>query len=236
MMIQIRGLTKQFHVAGKTIPIINVPHWTVTQGEKIAIIGPSGSGKSTLLHLLSGIMRPDAGEISIGSHVIHNMREAARDQFRADHIGYILQDFYLLPSLTARQNVEIAIRGRGTGSSAKRKERVEHMFEQVGLHDRMNHLPSQLSRGQQQRVAMLRAFIHEPTLILADEPTGSLDAETAEEITEMMLKLCGSQKHTLLVVTHDLSIAERFPSQLHIYDINQIHEGRVKVKGSELAI
>lgn len=234
MMIQIRGLTKQFHVAGKTIPIIHVPKWTIEQGDKIAIIGPSGSGKSTLLHLLSGIMRPDAGEISIGSHAIHNMKETARDQFRANYIGYIMQDFYLIPSLTARQNVEIAMRGKN--SANKRKEIVEHMFEQIGLHDRMNHLPSQLSRGQQQRVAMIRAFIHEPTLILADEPTGSLDSETAEEITDLMLKLCNSQQHTLLVVTHDLRLAERFPTQLHIHNINQIHGERVKAKGSERAV
>lgn len=233
-MIQIRGLTKQFHVAGKTIPIIHVPKWTVEQGEKIAIIGPSGSGKSTLLHLLSGIMRPDAGGITVGSHSIHNMKEAEMDRFRAKYIGYILQDFYLIPSLTARQNVEIAMREKK--GSTKRNEMVEHMFEQIGLHDRMNHLPSQLSRGQQQRVAMIRAFIHEPTLILADEPTGSLDSETAEEITDLMLKLCSSQRHTLLVVTHDLRIAERFPSQLHIHDINQLHGERVRLKGSERAI
>ncbi|MNW36337.1 ABC transporter ATP-binding protein YtrE [compost metagenome] len=219
MMLQIRGLTKQFHVAGKSIPIVNIPQWNVEQGEKIAITGPSGSGKSTILHLISGIMTPDAGEIIIGSRAIHEMKEHARDQFRADCIGYILQDFYLIPSLTARQNVEIAMRG-ASGSSSERKDKIEAWFEKIALSDRMNHLPSQLSRGQQQRVAMVRALIHEPTLVLADEPTGSLDAETAEEVTELMLELCKSVKNTLLVVTHDMKMAERFPRQVHIHDIN----------------
>ncbi|MNN07003.1 ABC transporter ATP-binding protein YtrE [compost metagenome] len=198
---------------------MNIPQWYVGQGEKIAITGPSGSGKSTILHLISGIMTPDAGEIIIGSRAIHEMKEYARDQFRADCIGYILQDFYLIPSLTARQNVEIGMRGAG-GSSSERKDKIETWFEKIGLHDRMNHLPSQLSRGQQQRVAMIRALIHEPTLVLADEPTGSLDTETAEEVTELMLELCKSEKNTLLVVTHDLKMAERFPRQVHIHDIN----------------
>lgn len=218
-MLQIRELTKQFHVAGKSIPIVNIPQWSVGQGEKIAITGPSGSGKSTILHLISGIMTPDTGKIIIGSRAIHGMKEHARDQFRADCIGYILQDFYLIPSLSARQNVEIAMRGV-SGSSSERKDKLEAWFEKTGLENRMNHLPSQLSRGQQQRVAMIRALIHEPTLVLADEPTGSLDTETAEEVTELMLELCKSDKNTLLVVTHDLKIAERFPRQVHIHDIN----------------
>ncbi|MNI08806.1 ABC transporter ATP-binding protein YtrE [compost metagenome] len=147
------------------------------------------------------------------------MKEYARDQFRADCIGYILQDFYLIPSLSARQNVEIAMRGEER-SSSERKDKLEAWFEKTGLQNRMNHLPSQLSRGQQQRVAMIRALIHEPTLVLADEPTGSLDTETAEEVTELMLELCKSEKNTLLVVTHDLKMAERFPRQVHIHDIN----------------
>ncbi|MNO60717.1 Lipoprotein-releasing system ATP-binding protein LolD [compost metagenome] len=234
MMLQIRNLTKQFHVAGKNIKVVNIPQWTVGQGEKVAITGPSGSGKSTLLHLISGIMTPDSGEIIIGTRAIHEMKEYARDQFRADCIGYILQDFYLIPSLTARQNVEIAMRGKI--SSAERKDKLDHWFEKIGLHDRMHHVPSQLSRGQQQRVAMIRALIHEPTLVLADEPTGSLDAETAEEVTDLMLELCGSSKHTLLVVTHDLKMAETFPKRAHIHDINPVHAVRSGHKEREQVI
>ncbi|MEF2967091.1 ABC transporter ATP-binding protein [Paenibacillus sp. M1] len=218
-MLHLQGVKKQFQVTGKNIPILDIPEWSVGQGEKIAIIGPSGSGKSTLLHLIGGILRPDAGEIVIGEERLSGMKESRRDAFRAEHIGYILQDFHLIPSLTAKQNVEIALNG-GSGT-AERRDKIDHWFESVGLKDRRNHKPSQLSRGQQQRVAMIRALIHEPALVLADEPTGSLDWETADEIAGLLLELCGSDRHTLLVVTHDLKLAERFPKCVRIGEINE---------------
>ncbi|WP_410770031.1 ABC transporter ATP-binding protein [Fontibacillus sp. BL9] len=220
-MLQIRGLKKQFHVAGKEIPILDIPEWNVKAGEKIAITGPSGSGKSTLLHMISGIMSLDEGEISIGDTRLSAMSESGRDRFRADHIGYILQDFHLIPSLTAKQNVEIAMNGKY--SAAERRDRIDDWFERVGLQERKDHKPGELSRGQQQRVAIIRALIGEPKLILADEPTGSLDWETADEIAELLLELCRSDRHTLLVVTHDLRMAERFPERLHIHQINDVH-------------
>ncbi|MED4953853.1 ATP-binding cassette domain-containing protein, partial [Paenibacillus macerans] len=162
-MLNIRGLRKQFQVAGRNIPILDIPQWEVRQGEKLAITGPSGSGKSTLLHIVSGLMRPDEGEVQVFERELQQMSEAARDRFRAKHIGYILQDFHLIPSLTARQNVEITL--PRTKGRRERRELIDHWFEQVGLSDRGRHLPSQLSRGQQQRVAIVRALINDPALV-----------------------------------------------------------------------
>ncbi|WP_438351728.1 ABC transporter ATP-binding protein [Paenibacillus sp. FA6] len=215
------GIKKQFKVAGQNIPILNIPHWSVTKGEKVALIGPSGSGKSTLLHLISGILSVDEGELIVDHQPLHLLKESARDEFRGRRMGYILQDFHLIPSLSARQNVEIIM-------SVKKSKKESHAllddwFEKVGLQDRMNHLPSQLSRGQQQRVAMVRALINEPLLVLADEPTGSLDWETADEITALLMDLCASDKHTLIVVTHDLNMANRFPRCQHIHELNVVH-------------
>ncbi|GAA0133379.1 ABC transporter ATP-binding protein [Paenibacillus sp. YSY-4.3] len=219
-MLHIQGVKKGFHVGGSCIPILDIPQWDVGDGEKLAIIGPSGSGKSTLLHIISGILRADEGEVHIDGQAIHRMTEPVRDSFRASRIGYILQDFHLIPSLTARQNVEIVMSARM--GAAERRERVDHWFERVGLGDRSRHLPSQLSRGQQQRVAIIRALVNEPPLVLADEPTGSLDWETADEVTELLLELCRGEQHTLIVVTHDLNMANRFPKRVHIGEINKI--------------
>ncbi|MDQ0087305.1 putative ABC transport system ATP-binding protein [Paenibacillus anaericanus] len=223
-MLHIQGLKKGFQVAGKDVPILNIPEWTVSQGEKLAMIGPSGSGKSTLLHLISGILSPDKGEIIMREMALHQMSESVRDRFRAENIGYILQDFHLIPSLMARQNVEIVM--SGNRSKTERRELIDFWFEKVGLSDRSRHLPSQLSRGQQQRVAMIRALINEPKLVLADEPTGSLDWETADEVTGLLLDLCASKDHTLIVVTHDLNMADRFEKCVHIHEINELRSAR----------
>ncbi|MNJ53840.1 ABC transporter ATP-binding protein YtrE [compost metagenome] len=158
--------------------------------------------------------------MQIGGQWLHRMTESSRDKFRANNIGYILQDFHLIPSLTARQNVEIVMSGKM--GAAERRKMIDSWFERVGLSDRSRHLPSQLSRGQQQRVAMIRALINEPPLVLADEPTGSLDWETADEVTGLLLELCRSEQHTLIVVTHDLNMANRFPNCLHIHEINEV--------------
>ncbi|MGG6312812.1 ABC transporter ATP-binding protein [Paenibacillus macerans] len=219
-MLKLRGLKKHFRVSGERLPILDIPEWDVGQGEKLAITGPSGSGKSTLLHVISGIMRPDEGEVAVGGQQLHAMTEPARDRFRAGHIGYILQDFHLIPSLTARQNVEMVL--PGALGTRERRELVNHWFAEVGLGDRSRHLPAQLSRGQQQRVAIIRALINNPALVLADEPTGSLDWETADEVAGLLLRLCESERHTLIVVTHDLKMADRFPQRIHIAEINRI--------------
>lgn len=220
-MISIRQLSKGFSVQGKQIPILNIPYWDVAAGEKIAIIGPSGSGKSTLLHLLAGIISPDKGEIHVLSTPLHQLTEAKRDQYRARHIGYIFQDFHLIPSLTAKQNIELVL--PGTLAMKEKNTLLHSWFQRVGLEDRMHHLPSQLSRGQQQRVAIIRALIHQPPLILADEPTGSLDWETAGELTDLLINNCLTENMTLIAVTHDLNLAGRFTKRVHISELNEAH-------------
>ena len=226
-MLQIRGLEKQFRVDGRTVPILNIPEWSIAKGEKVAITGPSGSGKSTLLHLISGILRPDRGEIYMNETPLHKLKEAELDKLRASQIGYVLQDFHLIPSLTVEENVEIALKCRL--SAKQKKDLIGGWLEKVGLQNRSTHLPSQLSRGQQQRVAIVRALVNDPPLVLADEPTGSLDWETADEISELLLNLSASEKQTLIVVTHDLNMARRFPVCLDIYDVNRIR-GTHKVR------
>jgi putative ABC transport system ATP-binding protein len=221
LLLQIQDLKKQFKVDGRFVPILDIPQWYVEKGEHVAITGPSGSGKSTFLHLISGIMSADSGGIVVDGQPLHNMTESKRDAFRASAIGYVLQDFHLLPSLTARQNVEIAMTSRLPHK--ERKQIVDSLLEQVGLADRSKHLPSQLSRGQQQRVAIVRALVNQPPLLLADEPTGSLDWETADEISSLLLDLSRTHGHTLIVVTHDLNMADRFPRCLNIQEINKVH-------------
>lgn len=218
-MITIEQLTKGFTVNGDTFSILDIPMWHIEKENKIAITGPSGSGKSTLLHLIGGILKAETGQIYVNGVKLHELTESQRDLFRSQNIGYIFQDFHLIPSLTARQNVELVM-----NKSMSRKERsveLNHWFEQVDLIDRMDHKPSQLSRGQQQRVAIIRALINRPSIVLADEPTGSLDWETAEEITDIFLSESVSKHTTLITVTHDLNLAERFPIRLHIQDINK---------------
>jgi putative ABC transport system ATP-binding protein len=220
-MIELKEVSKFFTVNGERLPILNVKHWQVDAGERIALIGPSGSGKSTLLHLLSGVMTPDSGEINVAGKGIHQFSEAKRDQYRAQQVGYIFQDFHLISSLTAKQNVELIL--PKAWSKQQSREHVDAWFERVGLKDRQHHLPSQLSRGQQQRAAIIRALIGKPPLILADEPTGSLDWETAGDIMALLLEICEAEKLTLLTVTHDLHLAELYPKRVNISELNELH-------------
>ena len=173
---------------GQSLPILQVAEWQIQKGERIALMGASGCGKSTLLHLLSGVITADQGEIWVAGQPVHLLTESKRDRFRAENIGYIFQDFHLISSLTVRQNVEFIMPRDWT--KRERTEKLDDWLERVGLQDRGQHLPSQLSRGQQQRAAIVRALITKPPLILADEPTGSLDWETASEMMSLLLEIC----------------------------------------------
>ncbi|MCZ8521068.1 MULTISPECIES: ABC transporter ATP-binding protein [Paenibacillus] len=219
-MIVLSGVTQAFAVNGRTLPILNIPAWEVSRGERIALIGPNGSGKSSLLHLLSGIGTPDTGEVRVDGQAVQALSGRARDRFRAEKIGYIFQDFHLIPSLTAQQNVELVL---PTGMAKKEKrERIREWMEAAGMADRMGHRPAQLSRGQQQRVAIVRALINRPPLILADEPTGSLDVETAGALMKLLLGLCEKEGGTLVTVTHDLHLARSFSRTVHIGELNTL--------------
>ncbi|AHV99261.1 ABC transporter ATP-binding protein [Paenibacillus sabinae] len=230
-MLQISGLSKSFRIDGRSLPILDIPSWQVEKGEKVAITGPSGSGKSTLLHLISGIAVPDKGEIYLEGQPLHQMTESQRDRLRSRSIGYVLQDFHLIPSLTASQNIEIAM--NASMPAKQRKTLISEWLERVGLPDRAKHMPSQLSRGQQQRVAIVRALVNNPPLVLADEPTGSLDWETADEISRLLLDLSSSRQQTLIVVTHDLNMAERFPKCLDIRELNRVRKHAEHPAGRE---
>lgn len=219
-VIVMNHVIKSFALNGRTLPILEVPHWVVNEGERVAIVGPSGSGKSTLLHLLSGILKPDSGSIQVNQKQLYDLSEAERDKFRAAHIGYIFQDFHLIPSLNAEQNIELVL-PRGL-SKADKKSKIQVWLQKVGMADRKDHMPSQLSRGQQQRVAIVRALINSPSLLLADEPTGSLDFETARQIMSLLIELCETEKSTLVTVTHDLHLSSLYQKTIHINEINSL--------------
>ncbi|AEI44195.1 ABC transporter ATP-binding protein [Paenibacillus mucilaginosus] len=220
VMIRMEHVTQAFAVNGRPLPILKIPAWEVKRGERLAIIGPSGSGKSSLLHLLSGIQKPDSGTIQVDGLELTGLPEGARDKFRAEKVGYIFQDFHLIPSLTAQQNVELVL--PSAMPKREKRTRIREWMEAVGMADRMDHRPAQLSRGQQQRVAIVRALINRPPLLLADEPTGSLDYETAGALMALLLGLCAREGSTLITVTHDLHLARTFSRTVHIGEINAL--------------
>lgn len=178
-------------------PVVN-GSMEMQRGERVALIGPSGVGKSTLLHLISGILRPDGGSVVLNGCNLNGLSEAELDQFRARNIGYIFQSFYLLDGLTALENVEAAVTFAGTGQYNRARE----LLCQLGLEDRLNYFPPQLSVGQRQRVAVARAVVNQPPLVLADEPTANLDRKRAAEVIALIKESCDQSDAALLVVSH----------------------------------
>lgn len=209
-MIQIKNMKKSY---GKNDVVLSVSSIHVNAGERIALTGPSGSGKSTLLHMIGGLVQPTEGEVIVNDIAIFKQSMKARDAFRMNNIGYIFQDFHLLPSLTARENIQLVLNGKDAP--------ISEWFERVGLQQKEHAYPHELSRGQQQRVALIRALIHRPAIVLADEPTGSLDVKTANTMMELLVQICEEEKLTLLAVTHDEHLAEKFPKRWTMYELNQ---------------
>jgi putative ABC transport system ATP-binding protein len=197
-LIEIENLNKQFKQGSRTINAVDNANLIVNDGEFVVIIGPSGSGKSTLLQLLGGLDRPTSGKISINGKELGKLSEGKLTKLRLENIGIIFQNFNLIPTLTASQNVEAAIAKR----SPQDKTRVLAALKEVGLEERVNHLPSLLSGGEQQRVAIARALVNSPKIILADEPTGNLDSKTGEEIMTLLKKLNQEHKKTIILITH----------------------------------
>ncbi|USG66320.1 ABC transporter ATP-binding protein [Brevibacillus ruminantium] len=226
-MILVQNLRKTYRIKAEELPVLDVPSFHVEQGEQVAIIGPSGSGKSTLLHLIGGVLSADSGQLLVNGQDLTKMNERERDHFRSTQIGYIFQDFHLIPSLTAEENVRLVL---PKGDAQTQKKLLQEWFGRVGLEKRRTHRPTELSRGEQQRVAMIRSLINQPRLVLADEPTGSLDWETAQQMMSLMLTLCREENLTLLCVTHDLPLAKQFPRIVQIGEINQtMHASRKEV-------
>ena len=179
----------------------------------MALWGPSGCGKSTLLNLISGVLRPDAGKIIVNDQEIHGFGEGKLDQFRGENIGFVFQTFNLLGPFTALQNIMLAMRFSDTVPSSEWKSRATALLDRVGLAHRMHSKPNTMSVGEQQRVAIARALANEHKLIVSDEPTGSLDPKNAAAVMDLLIELCTEENVTLLLVTHDQSIADRMPER-----------------------
>jgi putative ABC transport system ATP-binding protein len=214
-LIQIRNLSKAYQRGGQRIAVLSELSLDVEEGEFVGLMGPSGSGKSTLLNLIAGIDKPDTGTLLIGGIDITQLGETDLAHWRGANVGFIFQFYNLMPVLTAAENVELPLMLTNL-SRHERRERAEFTLELVGLADRMTHQPAELSGGQQQRVAIARALISDPTLIVADEPTGDLDRVSGSEILDLMARLNQELNKTIVMVTHDPKAAERAHTLRHL--------------------
>ena len=208
------GVHVIYRVGGEEVPVLRGVNLSVAAGEKVFLCGPSGAGKTTLLYILGGLERPNAGRILVGGESLYQMSQSARANLRNQRMGYIFQNYLLLPELTALENVTLpALIG---GKSAC--QRAEALLASVGLAHRLHHLPTQMSGGEQQRVAIARSLINDPSYIFADEPTGNLDSKTSHEVMELLLTAVAKSGKTLMVVTHDTSLASLGDRTLHLRD------------------
>lgn len=207
-ILTVSNLTREFKSGSKILTVVNDINFEIEEGTTCAIVGPSGSGKTTLLGLCAGLDRPTSGEVILKGVNLNPLNEDERASVRNLHVGFVFQTFQLVPTLTAIENVMVPLELRGEATKAVR-ERAKQLLEEVGLGDRTHHYPTQLSGGEQQRVAIARAFINEPKILFADEPTGNLDTETGEYIEKLIFDLNEKQETTLVVVTHDLELADK---------------------------
>lgn len=218
-MIRLQDVEKSYRSDAGVTPVLRVPSFQVAAGERVALVGASGSGKTTLLNLLSGLVRADVGAVEVAGQDLTQLGESARDRFRARSVGYMFQSFHLLDGFTALENVEL-----GESFAGRKVDRVEAqtLLEGLELGHRLDYSPSQLSIGQQARVALARALAGSPQLILADEPTGALDGRTAERILELLLERGQALGATLVVATHDPEIAARFDRTVAVEEVNEV--------------
>ena len=207
-VVRIADLYKSYYRDSIEIPVLRNINFEIQEGEFLALMGPSGSGKTTLLNMIAGIDQPTSGTMSVAGEDISRLSDSELARWRSRHIGFIFQFYNLLPVLMAYENVELPLLLTKL-SKGERREHVETALNIVGLGDRMKHYPRQLSGGQEQRVAIARAIVTDPTLILADEPTGDLDKQSAEEIMTLMTRLNTEFKKTIIMVTHDPRAAEK---------------------------
>ncbi|MBX2894235.1 MAG: ABC transporter ATP-binding protein [Cyclobacteriaceae bacterium] len=205
-VLQAEGLTKVYKSAERDLIVLDHVSFEVQQGTSVAIIGPSGSGKTTLLGLCAGLDVASSGTVSLMGFKLNAMNEDDRAYLRNQYIGFVFQNFQLLPTLTALENVMVPLELRGERNVTKK---AKDLLARVGLAERFSHYPSQLSGGEQQRVAMARAFITSPRILFADEPTGNLDDENATQVTDLLFEMNQQEKTTLVLVTHNLELAEK---------------------------
>ncbi len=213
IILKVRELTKSVQLEDKTLELLKPLELTVTAGESLAIVGSSGSGKTTLLSILAGLDLPTTGEVYLKNHALHQLNEEQRSFVRASHVGFIFQQFLLVNSLTALENVMLPAE---LANMENAEERGKELLTQVGLADRIDHYPSQLSGGEQQRVAIARAFITKPDILFADEPTGNLDTKTGLQVTDLLFELNEKSGTTLVLVTHDPKLAARCQRQVEM--------------------
>ncbi|MBN9692994.1 MAG: ABC transporter ATP-binding protein [Verrucomicrobia bacterium] len=212
-MLLARNLTKSYGPVTAPLTVLRDVSFELAAGDTLAVVGPSGSGKTTVLGLCAGLDNPTSGEVILAGNNLTTLDEDARARVRNEQVGFIFQNFQLLPTLTALENVLVPLELRGNGVS---RERGEELLSKVGLGQRLDHYPAQLSGGEQQRVALARAFINRPKLLFADEPTGNLDTDTAHRVTEMIFELNAAAGTALVLVTHDLELASRCRRRLRL--------------------
>ena len=218
-MIALNNVHLAYNAAGRSIPVLSGASLNVAQGESVAIIGPSGSGKTSLLLVLTGLETPDTGTVLFDGLELHAQSNDARADLRRDKIGIVFQNFHLIPSLTARENVALPLDIAGAENA---RGSATELLERVGLGHRMDHYPNALSGGEQQRVALARALIHQPALMVADEPTGNLDNQTGDAVANLLFELNQENDATLILVTHDPALAARCQRQV------RLHEGQMQ--------
>jgi putative ABC transport system ATP-binding protein len=204
-MIRSESLTKEYLSGGRPLTVLKDITFEIAAGEIVAIVGPSGSGKTTLLGLLAGLDRPSSGRVIMDGQDLNQLSEDGMARFRGERVGFVFQSFHLLPTLTARENVQVPLELRGEDAGP----RADELLARVGLKGREHHYPAQLSGGEQQRVALARAFSNRPRILFADEPTGNLDGNTGAKVVEIMLELNREFGTTTVLVTHDMDLARR---------------------------
>ena len=226
-MIRIMNLHHSFKIGKKgkekRVPVLKGLTFEVAEGEIVSIVGKSGSGKSTLLHIMAGFLTPESGQILVKGVETSKFNEVESAKFRLDHFGFVFQNFQLMPGLTAFENVELPLKLKGIKKGARRKKVKEHM-QSVGLTDVQDHYPNELSGGQQQRVSIARALITDPPIIFADEPTGSLDSETEQDVLLLIQSLNKTRGITFVIITHDDEVAQTANRVYHMRD-GELTEG-----------
>jgi putative ABC transport system ATP-binding protein len=214
-MLIVRDLEKTYPSGGRPLTVLRDVNFSIDEGDFVAIVGPSGSGKTTLLGLLAGLDVPSSGSVRLDGTELASLSEDARARLRRHKVGFVFQSFQLIPSLTAQENVQVPLELRGESGAA---ERAAELLARVGLEKRRHHYPTQLSGGEQQRVAVARAVVHDPRVLFADEPTGNLDAATGQGIIEMIAELNRNFGITLVLVTHDPGVAARARRVIRLAD------------------
>jgi putative ABC transport system ATP-binding protein len=216
-LYKLTGVSKSFRQSGKQVHALRGVELTVNVGEHIAVQGPTGGGKSTLLQILGALDVPTSGEMELNGSPVSKMSRSELTKLRGSLLGFIFQNYNLIPTMTAQENVEVALVAVGVDAPERRSRAIE-MLSKVGLADRLQHLPAELSGGQQQRVAIARAMVKNPAVLLADEPTGNLDEQTRDEIMDLLEEQVAENNITLVVVTHDSAVAKRASRRLNIKD------------------